>query len=406
MLLVGGLLLVPVAFFKKHEAEQRKFLDQVLAGFMPFLVYFAAHSYVYWKGKGNSVGEIRVMAAVFPSAVLLALFAWDRFLQVLRPGKLIRAGLGIALAGLLVFIPFSVRKIPVELWPPEKLIKEAVNWLKEVDYTDRKMYFWDPHWWFFLDKNPTDRASMQEGFPHRDNPSRLTRPGELVLWDAHFGPNEGKTPLEMLTDNPDFAELKAFRPDPPFTVLGGYPYEIHIFERLENHNKLELQAILEEIQKREDSGVRITILEYQDCEPGEYQKDLSGYSGQHAGSGSYSCLIDENLEFMEGLVIPVGEISLTPKTRINIRFSDYFEEVNSDDPLLLVMSLQKNNELLYYRSWQIETSRLFAWNKHEFETEFPDDVSDSDTLKVYLWNRGGNRLLLDDFIISVREPGE
>lgn len=86
VLLVGGLLYIPVYFFSQGKEKRLAFMTKVLLGFSPFLVYFCGHSYVWWKGMGNSVGEIRVMAAVMPSAVFLALFAWEHLMGLLKLG--------------------------------------------------------------------------------------------------------------------------------------------------------------------------------------------------------------------------------------------------------------------------------------------------------------------------------
>ena len=404
VLIAGGLLLIPLHYFRIKRYERRGFYNEVLVGFMPFLVYFAAHSYVYWKGKGNSVGELRVMAAVFPSAVLLAMFTWNKLLKLLGSRNFVKAALGTALAVVLLLYPFGIRKIPVELWPPQKLVKEAVSWIEEMEYTERKMYFWDPHWWFYLDANPTDRTRMHEGFPNRDNPSLNTHAGEIVLWDAHYGPNEGRTPLEMLANNPDFCEIKVFRPEHPFTVLGGYNYELHIFERLENRSKIELQAVLNEIQEREDSKVNIILLEYIDFEPGDSENESSDYCGQYSRSGSNSYYMKEDMEFLEGLVIPAGDIKASPGSKIKVEISHYSDTSADNDPLLLVVSLQSGNKMQYYRTWEIQCTELDTWENTSIELDYPESSRDKDILKVYLWNKAGCRVYLDDFIITLREP--
>jgi multisubunit Na+/H+ antiporter MnhE subunit len=41
-----------------------------------FLAYFVAHSYVWWKGTGSSLGLERVIAGVCPLAALIAMEAY------------------------------------------------------------------------------------------------------------------------------------------------------------------------------------------------------------------------------------------------------------------------------------------------------------------------------------------
>jgi len=407
VLLVGGLLCIPVFFFRSGKEKWPAFITEVLVGFSPFLAYFCAHSYVWWKGMGNSVGEIRVLAAVFPSAVLLALFAWKHLIGLLKIGKNVLAVIGILMAAWLVFIPFRVHTIPVPLAPPQKLIKEAASWLEEMDYTGRKIYFWDPFWWFFLDKDPIGNPKVHLGVYDRNDPGRNIRPGEIILWEAHYGPNEGRLPLEKLRDNPDFFEIKVFRPVYPFKVLGGYDYEIHIFERLESPDSKEIQAILEEIQKRENAAYRIRILEYEDCELAGYEQDTTRFSSLTCKSGSHSCLLNNQQTFLPGLEMPIEGIDPADHAKLNIRVSHHFESLEPDrDPLLLVMSVQHADEIFFYRTWDIQAENLHTWEETVIEYEIPNMASSTDILKVYLWNKGGHRIYIDDFVIALREPRE
>ena len=38
------------------------------------------------------------------------------------------------------------------------------------------------------------------------------------------------------------------------------------------------------------------------------------------------------------------------------------------------------------------------------EYEIPERGSSSDIVKIYLWNKGGYRVYIDDFTISIKEP--
>jgi hypothetical protein len=59
-----------------------------------------------------------------------------------------------------------------------------------------------------MGKDPIGNPKVQEGVYDRKNPGKNIRPGEIILWEAHYGPNEGRLPLERLRENPDFSEIK------------------------------------------------------------------------------------------------------------------------------------------------------------------------------------------------------
>ena len=233
-MILGGLLYIPIYFFSKGKEIRKPFLNEVLVGFLPFFIYFAAHSYVWWKGQGNSVGEARVIGAVIPSAVLLALFGWTGLMRWLSLSKSYQILLIVILALLMVFSSFRIHKIPVELAATQQLLKKAAKWMKGSTHTDNKIYYFDPYCWFFLDMDPTDREKIVQWLPDIQHPENNILPGEIILWDAHYGPNEGRVPLERLKENSNFQLINVFRPDEPFQVLGGYDYEIYIFKRLKD----------------------------------------------------------------------------------------------------------------------------------------------------------------------------
>ena len=405
VLVVVGLIFIPIYFFSADREKRPAFISEVLVGFLPFLAYFCAHSYVWWKGMGNSVGEIRVMAAVFPSAVLLALFAWKHLTGLVKLGKTIYSAIAVIVAVLLLFVPFLVYTIPVPLAPPQTLIKEAASWLEDMDYDERKIYYWDPFWWYFMDKAPTGNPLIMEGVYDRNNPGRNIMPGEIVLWDAHYGPNEGRLPLEKLRGNPDFFELRVFKPEFPFTVLGGYNYEIHIFERLESSDDKEIQKILDEVQKRENAAYRIRILEYEDCEMTGLEQDSTYHSSLISKSRSKSCLLNADRAFLPGIEMPLELIKPGDRGKLHIRISHLFESVQPQkDPLFLVISIQHGDEVLFYRTWDINMQEMQTWEETLVEYHLPDVGSQTDIVKIYLWNSGGHRVYIDDFVMAVKEP--
>jgi hypothetical protein len=59
--------------------------------------------------------------------------------------------------------------------------------------------------------------------------------GDLLVWDAHFSPNEGRTPLAPLLEHPSVQLVGAFVPVENMDVLGGYPFEVLLFRNGPRH---------------------------------------------------------------------------------------------------------------------------------------------------------------------------
>lgn len=276
-----------------------------------------------------------------------------------------------------------------------------------MDYTGRKIYFWDPFWWFFLDKDPVGNPKVKMGVYDRKNPSKDIQPGEIILWEAHYGPNEGGVPLERLQDNPDFSEIKTFKPIQPFKILGEHDYEIHIFERLEDHKIREMQAYLEEVQKLGNSADGIRMLEYKDCELAAHEHDTANIGGLPSKSLSPSFLLNEKHAFLPGIEMPIEEISPTRNTKFIVKITHLFASLKSDrDPLFLVMSLQNAGKMIFYHTWDIKPQNMQTWEETILTYEIPKWRANSDMVKIYLWNKGGHRVYIDDFVIAITEPRE
>jgi hypothetical protein len=161
------------------------------------------------------------------------MLAWSGLYRWFSMARWIPLWMTIALSVLLVLTAFRVNKMPVELAATQQLLKQAAEWMGESVYINSKIYYYDPYWWYFLDMNPYDREKIRELVPDVEHPENNIKPGEIVLWDAHFSPNEGRLPLDRLMGNPYFELIRHFSPDVPFKVLGGYDYGIYVFRRTE-----------------------------------------------------------------------------------------------------------------------------------------------------------------------------
>ncbi|RIH66880.1 hypothetical protein D1164_00130 [Mariniphaga sediminis] len=213
--------------FKKITNEHYFFL-LVVGG---FLTYFAAHSVVRWLWEGRSLGLIRVIAGVVPLAALVGARGLHELLNFFWKKKLLSNVFITVSAILIVVHPFNKYPVPIPTSWEEQLIKISCNWLKEENLDDHLIYFYDPLIPHYLDKNPYDRQQVHELIDDRVNPENGIPTDAIIIWDAHFGPNEGQLPLDRLLHNEHFELLKKFVPEHPFKTLNAYDYEIYIFRR-------------------------------------------------------------------------------------------------------------------------------------------------------------------------------
>lgn len=216
----------------KPKKALRKWLMEMLVVYLPFIVFFAAHSYVWWKGAGNSVGLVRVMIAIVPSAVLLGVFAYSRVMDLIPVPRWAKLAVTALFCIFIVTIPHRIYQIPVPLVGEQRIIKVAADWMMDSEYFENRIYYYDPFFTHFMRLNPYDETRSHQFVHSKENPETKIEEGEIVIWDAHFSPNEGQFPLANIMDNPGFKLIHLTRDKKPFTVLGGYLYEIYIFQRI------------------------------------------------------------------------------------------------------------------------------------------------------------------------------
>jgi hypothetical protein len=79
-------------------------------------------------------------------------------------------------------------------------------------------------------------------------------------------------------------------------------------------------------------------------------------------------------------------------------FSGNFKGKLSGD-LMLVLSLESNNESIYYKSYQLKDFIRGSdeWENLKLTFDLPAIKTNTIDLSLYLWNRGGNEMLVDDF---------
>ncbi len=197
-----------------------------------FLVLFAAHSYAWWKGIGNSLGLIRVIGSVAPLAALTAMAGVSLLFDIKKRRWIIAISVLFVIA-FGFYINDTIQRDKKYFHPsrPQKLMNETAKWIKTNDLIRYKIIYYDPYLAFKLLLDPRDPSKSGKRLPTNENFLSSVPDSSIIVWDAHFGPNEGRMPLERLEKQPELKELKVFKPEKPFKVLGGYDYRIVVFQK-------------------------------------------------------------------------------------------------------------------------------------------------------------------------------
>ena len=230
---VSGLVVVLLRYLRKPKERVNQNAFYLFAGI--YTLYFVVHSLIWYKGAMGSCGYTRVLVVIEPlAAIIMAMaaeivFSW--LIKIIQGWKQQIVWLVVLLvAGYVFYEPIKIygHKYPIDISDEQKLFVEAAAWYNQQDYDDRMKYFLYPYFNILTDIDPKDTDHFIElwSFDHRYAPV-----GSIVIWDGHFGPNEGNVPLELLQEHPDFVEIKSFYPEKAFKTLNDYNFEIHVFER-------------------------------------------------------------------------------------------------------------------------------------------------------------------------------
>ncbi len=206
------------------------------------LIYFSAHSLMWFSGIGNSLGLYRYMAATGPLVAIVSLLginALKNWFRKIVPGRkwiMISSRLvfGLMLLWVLIRAPFNLYPIPLKLHGPDLVVKQAADYIIKQDLISGNMvYYYDPAFVVHLNLNPFSGKQARERIYFNSEPCKQIEPGSLVIWDAHFSVNNGLESEALLT-NPCYELLGEFRPESHFTVFGR-DYLVRIFRRMEEN---------------------------------------------------------------------------------------------------------------------------------------------------------------------------
>jgi hypothetical protein len=377
ILIVSGTLYWAFLFVKSKSLRAKEsVLFLLIAG--SWTVYFAAHSYVWWKGTGGSLGLIRVIGGVLPLAALCGVKTFDFFSTKFRNKNIVSSIIGVFLV-MQVVLFFTQNKLLSAVDPTEQLVKKSADYIR-FNEEGKKVYYFNPLVNHFLNIDPYDTKQCNWGIADKKQPSNSMEWGDVMVWDAHFGPNEGGVMLENLENDPYLSEIKAFYPLEKVVVLGGYNYSVHIFEKTKNKNsEVPVSTKFEKILDFEN-GKDDRIIEYDSV---------------------YCWKMDKSQEYSPGIVINAEQIIQKEVLDISI-LVEYFDQDEIDmNEVFLVLSIENNKEHLRYETANLISTETKGWKNATIKCTTPAGLPKTGLISVYVWNKDRKNILLKKVEVKV-----
>ncbi|MBN8695347.1 MAG: hypothetical protein J0L87_02350 [Bacteroidetes bacterium] len=368
------------------------YLEEVILILGSFSIYFIAHSIMWWKGYANSLGLIRVLAGIIPCTALICHRGIDLFINIIPVKQKLLKKIFLAIIIISVIAsPFFQNYFPFKLEAEQKVIKETGDWFKKSGLSNKKVYYLYPLFAHYLNVDPYDTEKVAELwglYPWIEKYGINSIPdSSVIIWDAHFGPNECQIPLERLMNDSNFICVKSFIPDVPFKTLNDYPFEVNAFIKLPKarSNKL-LEKQLFNFEEEPPYNKTITIDETVKL------------------SGSRSCHITAETEYSFNLLEKIDSVPLRTNTII-ITSNVFVINENKINPQLVVSIYNQKGENIYWNSEKIEQKNTNNWVqlKHKFSIN-SSHINSNNIVEIYFWNICKNDFYIDD--IEVRLLGK
>jgi ABC-type cobalt transport system substrate-binding protein len=377
LLIIAGLFIWGTGILKNFSLQKpNTILFILIAG--SWIAYFAAHSYVWWKGTGGSLGLTRVMAGIVPLAVLTGMKFFEFVSQKIK-SKYITYSIFSALAVFQIIMLFARHNLMLNADPTEQLIKKSTDYIR-FNEEGEKVFYFNPLVIHYLGLDPYDTEQCNWWVADKQQPSNTLDWGDLLVWDAHFGPNEGGVQLENLENDPYLKEVKAFYPLEKITVLGGYDYSVQVFKKSETKDDtLTISDTYKRVQSFEDY-IDERVLEVEGLKVWKLDS--------HQEYGPTIAIAPDVLVRYD---ILEASATLNYKT---------LEPIISDE-VMLVFSVEHNGQSLRYEKTDV-VSGGNNWEQLELNVKMPANIPASSKILVYIWNKDRKHLLMEKLTVELK----
>jgi hypothetical protein len=488
------------------------FLILVWLALLPFLLYLAFHSVLYWQAMGGSMGLTRVMAAVSPLASLVAMVGYDALIRVFGKPRQDRetgsiedqqfptasipdiavsgssfAGHGkreksisgkdnegkyktflsrlhdvsgfnfnetssilktiatVFLAGWIIATPFITYTIPHPPFIEEEMVKETVAWVKSSFYKDRFFFYTDYNVPFYMDADPFEKPPTRCALIADPKYLDTIPAGSIIIWDAHFGSNESKIPIDSLLLDPRQKLVQWIQPEKQWITFNGFGYYCCVTETIgppeirtsENQNakskvrqqnaKSINQSFSQSVNNTfthseapratDNYAIRDSIVDLLDAETSIDTLYLNRFEGRWDApdstylipsarfGGRYAFVMDQRTEFSPGICCQKVSDLPMPGEPFAIRFSGRVRlpDAAVRAKIMLVVSFEKDFRSYSYTGLNLAERRLppDRWVRVSITAPLPNYFTPNDVMKVYLWNPEKAGFLVDEMKVEV-----
>ena len=205
---IGGLFAL-IYLFLKRKWNAINWQGLIFTYGVFFGVLFV-HSYFWATGQSGSLGLTRIATQGMPVFLLVNLIYIGK---TPLNNLFIVNGIFTAVASVLIFLLVNTTYFPKKADPLEKEVIHAAEFLKAANLKGNKIYYHFPLFAYAYGENGRIKNTpiVHHSFAHLTHDiQQLLKPGDIIVRDSHFGPQEMHLALKELENRQEFVKIKEF----------------------------------------------------------------------------------------------------------------------------------------------------------------------------------------------------
>jgi len=343
ILMLFGIAIL-LKFLKKKEWDKIQFNWLFFVSGI-FLGVVFIHSYFWANGVQGSLGLTRIATQGMPSFILITLY----YASKIELSSLFSNVRNVFFLGLLVTLPLSTilsSRFPVEAEGLDLEVLNAAKFLKDEKIEGQKIFFHHPLFVFEMGGNP---MKLNQPFVFyfcnglKNDLGDLIKPGDLIIRDSHFGPQEAGMHLKDFENCKDLVKIKRFVSSAQFE---------------DRYNEIEGITIYQYIPK-----VKAPLI--------PFKKEIN---------------VERKFKFLNGQeFLDLNDLFSTEFTHKLVRLELYCNE--SDIKFVVYNEYSKK-----YQSVDIELNKITS---HNFS------ITELTNTKIYFWNPNKKKCVVEIKLLSI-----
>jgi hypothetical protein len=394
ILMVTGLLAMGFSLRTALKSpRESRFVTIYLLILPAFFGFILAQSFLWWKGMMGVLGSDRFMACVLPLGGFMALTGFEWILEKTSRLQWISLIISLYIISLVVYKPFTYGRIPMKTGVNFAVMEQLTDWLKETPYKEKRAFYSDPMFPFYMDMDPYDTRKCFRIYDYRSTDvAALLKAGELLIWDAQFSGFEGHLPFDSLMANNQLRLMNVFTPAESFTILGGEKYKLAVF----------MKAPRDTVQAEYKT---LYFNDFENITDPNLQKNMSS---EHPFSGRQSIVLTPEYLYSPGKegklkTLPgTGTVSLRCSARVMIQSA----ADKGNTRLVLSIDNAEHEVIKYITACDADAACTPGeWCTLTLTDVVQSHVPKDGNYKCYVWYQGKDKIRVDDLQLEYKPIG-